>query len=106
MLHNLISNSIKYCKQEPCISISCGNYGDFVKVTIKDNGMGFDVAKSDVMFRPFIRLANGSEFEGSGLGLSIVHRIVEHHEGVIDVNSVLGKGSSFTLSLPKFVEVR
>jgi signal transduction histidine kinase len=101
MLHNLISNGIKFCEKEPCVSISYSESADFIKVAIKDNGIGFDVAKSELMFRPFSRLANGSEFEGSGLGLSIVSRIVEHQEGSIEVDSTLGEGSIFTISLPK-----
>ncbi|MFT7549585.1 MAG: signal transduction histidine kinase [Candidatus Azotimanducaceae bacterium] len=105
MLQNLISNGIKFCEHKPSITINCIDLGDVVIVAIKDNGIGFDVTKSDVMFRPFNRLANGYEYGGSGLGLSIVHRIVEHHEGSIEVDSSLGAGSTFTIALPKATEL-
>ncbi len=104
MLQNLVSNAIKFCESAPLIIISYSESEGSVSVAIKDNGIGFNISKSDIMFKPFNRLDNGSKFEGSGLGLSIVHRIAEHHEGSIKVESELGKGSIFTVTLPKATE--
>lgn len=101
LFQNLIGNGIKFCEREPSIIISCSENESFVMIAVKDNGIGFDTTKSDLMFRPFNRLANGSHIEGTGLGLSIVNRIVEHHDGSIDVDSSIGAGSTFTVKLPK-----
>ncbi|PBQ33737.1 two-component sensor histidine kinase [Sphingobacteriaceae bacterium] len=105
---NLITNGLKYCTEIPCIEISHttvvknsdGKDVRFLEISFKDNGIGFDEKyKSDIFF-PFKRLANKSEFEGTGIGLALVKRIIEDHKGYVDVESKPGVGSVFKIALP------
>ncbi|MGS2721696.1 ATP-binding protein [Paraglaciecola aestuariivivens] len=100
MFQNLISNSIKFNENSPHISLTCQTEDNLVILTLTDNGIGFDPTQAEKVFSPFYRLANGKKFGGSGLGLSIVKRVVEHHRGNISVTSEEGKGTSFTLKFP------
>lgn len=100
---NLISNAIKYHRKEvpPVINIQCENGGADYKITLQDNGIGFDPKYSDKIFKPFERLHGASEFEGNGMGLAICRKIVERHGGRLSADSVQGEGSVFTITLPK-----
>lgn len=101
LFQNLLANSIKFNKRRPIINIYTKGNGNYVEIILQDNGIGFDPIHAKNIFSPFNRLANGKEFSGSGLGLSIVKRITEHHNGSIEAHSQLGVGSSFTLNLKK-----
>lgn len=101
MLQNLINNSLKFNENKPVININSQENDSFVILTIEDNGIGFDPKQANKIFSPFYRLANGKKFGGSGLGLSIVKRVIEHHNGKINVVSEVGTGTTFTLFLPK-----
>jgi signal transduction histidine kinase len=68
---------------------------------VTDNGIGFNTAESDRIFDPFFRLHPRGSFSGSGLGLSIVKRIVEGHHGIVTSESETGKGSVFHIYFPK-----
>jgi len=99
---NLISNALKYSSKNEhiLISIDCKIEADAIAYTIKDNGVGFDEKYKDKLFGVFQRLHRSEEFEGTGVGLAIVNRIIQKHNGRINVNSTIGKGTEFTFTLP------
>ena len=99
---NLISNAIKYSgKQEaPAVTISAAQKDNAIVYTIKDNGVGFDMQYIDKLFGVFQRLHKQSEFEGVGIGLALVHRIITRHGGSIWAEAEEDKGASFHFSLP------
>lgn len=99
---NLISNAIKYSRhqKEPIIEISSQKENDVVTYTIKDNGVGFNNQYADKMFKVFQRLHEESEFEGTGVGLALVHRIVTKHGGRIWAQGEENNGATFYFSLP------
>jgi signal transduction histidine kinase/ActR/RegA family two-component response regulator len=74
--------------------------GDYAVVTVTDDGCGIDPLELPRVFEPFWSRKRAGESSGSGLGLAIVHGVVKEHDGFIDVSSLLGKGSSFSLYLP------
>jgi len=67
---------------------------------VEDNGIGFDNKDAERVFLPFHRLHGRSEYEGTGIGLTICQKIVERHGGTIHAEGVPGKGSRFVLALP------
>lgn len=100
---NLITNAIKYSskKENPLIHIGAFDNRDETVFYIKDNGCGFDMKYADKLFGVFQRLHAPSEFEGTGVGLAIVHRIVSKHGGSIRVEAKPDEGATFYFSLPK-----
>jgi len=101
---NLISNAIKYSRHKPSTKIEIGAYeeGKLAVYYVKDKGAGFDMQYYDKLFGVFQRLHSQEEFEGTGIGLAIVQKIVDRHKGTAWAESVLDEGSSFYFSLPKF----
>ncbi len=99
---NLISNALKYSRpvEKPMITISSIRNNDFCSYTISDNGVGFDMRYVDKIFGVFQRLHSSREFDGTGVGLAIVHRVVHKHGGQVTAKSEVGKGATFTFSLP------
>ena len=97
---NLISNAIKFTKQKPVISISGEQQGERVFIRIQDNGIGIEEKDISRIFEAFTRLNAKSEFEGSGIGLTICRKIVTLHKGTIRVNSKPGEGTVFIVDLP------
>jgi PAS domain S-box-containing protein len=100
---NLISNAFKYSskRDEPQIEIGgCGKGEDYVYF-VKDNGTGFDMDYVHKLFGVFQRLHTDEEFEGTGVGLAIVHRIVSKHGGQVWAESKPGLGATFFVALPK-----
>lgn len=71
-----------------------------VRITVSDNGIGFEQQHAERIFAPFQRLHGRSEYGGSGIGLAVVRRIVERHGGTITAESALGQGATFTILLP------
>jgi len=69
-------------------------------VTVQDNGVGFDAARRADLFAPFKRLHEDRDFEGTGLGLTLVQRIVERHGGRVGAESQVGQGATFWFWLP------
>ena len=102
VLENLIGNAWKYSHRCPSPRIELGQdphqAGEVPVFYIKDNGAGFDEQFSNRLFRPFSRLHTASEFEGSGIGLATVRRILERHGGHIRAESQLGQGACFWFS--------
>lgn len=103
MFTNLISNAIKYTSKEaqPKITIRADEKPDGNCFEIIDNGVGFDMNYQHKLFGVFQRLHSSKEFEGNGIGLANVYRIVQRHQGKVWGESELGKGSSFFVFLPK-----
>lgn len=99
---NLLSNAIKYTmpKIERRISVE-GHFEDgMIVYSVKDTGVGFDQRYSDKLFGVFQRLHKEEEFEGTGIGLSIVARIVKRHGGKVWASSEIGKGATFYFTMP------
>ena len=99
---NLISNAIKYSSHTTGAHIQIGAYinAHMVVYYVKDNGAGFDMLYYDKLFGVFQRLHSQEEFEGTGIGLAIVQKIVHRHNGTVWADSVLEKGTNFYFSLP------
>jgi signal transduction histidine kinase len=99
---NLISNAVKYTPPGGTIRISLRRTADDIELVVADTGIGISVADQDRLFDEFFRSTDAAALAtpGTGLGLSIVHRVVERHRGSIAVDSDLGTGSRFTVTLP------
>jgi PAS domain S-box-containing protein len=99
---NLISNSLKFTANvdNPVIRISCSTEDHLCKYRITDNGAGFNMQYVDKIFEVFRRLHSEGDFEGSGVGLAIVQRVVHRHGGTIKAESSPLKETSFTFTLP------
>ncbi len=102
LFQNLIGNALKYRGCETphiLVSSSVDNRGG-CEICVKDNGIGFDRQYAQLIFKPFQRLHNPKEYEGTGMGLAICRKIVERHGGSIRAESDPGKGASFLIKLP------
>jgi PAS domain S-box-containing protein len=110
LLQNLVGNGLKFHKPgiAPLIKVYTGRSARanltreplFCQIVVEDNGIGFDEKYVDRIFQPFQRLHGQSEYEGTGMGLAICHRIVERHGGRITARSTPGHGTTFLITLP------
>lgn len=115
LFQNLVSNSLKYRQQEghPLITIessvvsekALGNRshkvsGQYVKLLFRDNGIGFNQAYADKVFRLFQRLHTKEGYAGTGIGLTICKKVVDNHHGFIRAHGVVGKGATFEIFFP------
>jgi signal transduction histidine kinase len=115
LLQNLVANSIKFRQQDvpPVIEISSsmekGNTEVSVKlsedkeychIVVSDNGIGFDAEHSERIFKVFQRLNGREEYDGTGIGLSIVQKIVDNHDGFITATAEVNKGARFDIYIP------
>ena len=114
LFSNLIRNSIKFNDNTPKITVDvevikgkkvpkkfkADENLDYKKLIFTDNGIGFDTAHTEDIFKPFKRLHSKMDYSGTGIGLAICKRIVDIHKGFIDVKSEKGKGSKFHVYLP------
>jgi light-regulated signal transduction histidine kinase (bacteriophytochrome) len=117
LFYNLFSNAIKFRKPSVDLVIDVkaekmnpldlskftkyGHGKNYYKITVQDNGIGFDDKYAEDIFRVFKRLHSYQEFEGTGVGLSICKKIVEKHNGFIKAESKIDKGSTFIIGLPE-----
>jgi PAS domain S-box-containing protein len=117
LFNNLLANALKYNKPcaTPRVEITCGKmlgmeakvhmsqsakHQAFYCIEVKDNGIGFEQADAERIFDLFTRLHGMAEYKGSGIGLSIVRKVIENHNGHIWAESILGEGSTFKVLLP------
>lgn len=105
VLVNLIWNAIKFTgkRDDAKIVISSSEQDEFICYVIKDNGVGFDMTYADKLFGVFQRLHPHEDFEGTGVGLAIVQRIVSRHGGKVTPHGEEGKGAQFEFTLPKHI---
>ncbi|HZB13440.1 MAG TPA: ATP-binding protein, partial [Chryseolinea sp.] len=98
---NLLSNAFKYT-EEGAIEVSIARNGNHVEIAVKDTGVGIPETEIDKIFERFHRVQNvrGRTQEGTGIGLAMVKELIKIHEGQISVQSTMGQGSVFTVSLP------
>ena len=101
VMENLISNAYKYTRltEDPHIEIGCTENDGTKVYYVKDNGAGFDMTHSDKLFEPFQRLHHADEFDGSGIGLSTVARIIRRHKGSIWAEGKVDEGATFYFTL-------
>jgi signal transduction histidine kinase len=100
VFQNLIGNAIKFCDDDPHVSVTAERNGGVVRFAVADNGIGMDPKDAKEIFEPFHRLHGGSHYPGTGIGLAVCERIVEHHGGRIWAESEPGQGSTFRFELP------
>jgi light-regulated signal transduction histidine kinase (bacteriophytochrome) len=102
-LENLLGNAVKYTRDQPAPVIAVGRVpgeaGAALAFFVRDNGVGFNMAYADKLFKPFQRLHLPSEFEGTGIGLATVRRIVERHGGTVTGTAQTGEGAEFRLTM-------
>ena len=103
LFQNLIGNALKFHNpdRKPVVRVrSVAGTGTECRISVEDNGIGFDERYLDRIFSPFQRLHGRSEYEGTGMGLTICKKIVERHGGSITARSTPGAGTTFTVTLP------
>lgn len=114
VFQNIISNALKFSKKDerPRIKITCERIdrcaidakrkenGEFVRIVIKDNGIGFDEQYAEKIFTIFQRLHTKEQYEGTGIGLAITRKIIEKHKGAIAATGKEGDGARFVIVLP------
>ena len=115
---NLIGNALKFIDstRQPKIEVRCEEgmkdswpalkgskhpYQNYYRISIIDNGIGFDMKYLDKIFTIFQRLHGRTEYEGTGIGLAVCQRVAENHQGLLLAESIEGEGSQFYLYLPK-----
>ena len=103
VLINLIANALKFTRpRDPAVIEVEGKVDEsHCLYIIKDNGVGFEMQYYNKLFGVFERLHSKEEFEGTGVGLAIVQRIIRRHGGAVQGNSVLKKGAMFSFTLPR-----
>ncbi|KAF7600554.1 hypothetical protein BGI27_02035 [Candidatus Dactylopiibacterium carminicum] len=106
-LANLIANAWKFTrdKHPARISLSGKVEPESVRLTLCDNGIGFDMAHARHLFQPFQQLHNQQTFGGTGIGLASARRIIERHGGQIEARSSPGEGACFSFTLPRRARV-
>jgi light-regulated signal transduction histidine kinase (bacteriophytochrome) len=98
---NLLSNAVKYSSKAatPVVEVWSERHGDDTVYVVRDNGTGFDMRYAHKLFKVFQRLHRNDEFEGTGVGLAIVQRIVQRHGGRIWAQAAPERGATFYFTL-------
>jgi len=106
-IRNLLDNAVKYSTDEVRIDVAISASEKAVNIEITDSGIGIPANEQERIFNQFVRgeAAREKQTKGTGIGLSIVHHIIEAHQGTIQVTSAPGEGSIFTITLPLGVEI-
>ena len=99
---NLVENAIKYGRDGGRVDVRVAQDGPYVSVSVRDDGIGISPEDREKVFDEFYRARNEqtANITGTGLGLSLVKRLAEMHEGAVRVESTPGSGSTFTVSIP------
>jgi two-component system, chemotaxis family, CheB/CheR fusion protein len=119
VFQNIISNALKFSKKDthPHVRITCERVqklafdakpkpnGNYCRITISDNGIGFDSQYSEKIFTIFQRLHAREKYDGTGIGLAITRKIIDKHNGLISATGKEGEGARFTIVLPLRQEV-
>ena len=102
VFYNLIANAVKFTKNRKPGMIEMSSYreGDKIVYCLRDNGAGFDMAYYDKLFGVFQRLHSNEEYEGSGIGLATVQRIIRRHGGKVWAEAKVDEGAAFCFSIP------
>jgi signal transduction histidine kinase len=107
VLVNLLSNALKFSSRNSEVHLEIGGAAGAENVYwVRDNGVGFDMRFANKLFGVFQRLHAATEFEGTGVGLAIVQRVIQKHGGRVWAESELGKGACFYFTLPPAEESR
>ena len=103
VMFNLISNAIKYSakKEDPIVEVFSSEQNSETIFSVRDNGVGFDMKYANRLFGVFQRLHSPEEFEGTGVGLAIVQRVITKHGGRVWAEAAVNEGATFSFSIPK-----
>lgn len=100
ILINLLSNALKYSPVTASVNVILNHKGDRLEFSVVDRGIGIPAEEQKQLYQPFFRASNSAEFEGTGLGMSIVYEAVRVHGGRIAIESAEGRGTHFIVDLP------
>src|SRR5690606_34108655 len=99
-VQNLISNALKYSPPGSPVTVRAARVGSDIVIEVADQGVGVPADELDSLFRRFYRARTAEGIPGTGIGLSFAAQIMDLHRGRVEVNSVEGQGSTFTLRFP------
>lgn len=105
VLTNLLTNAVKYSPTGSTVYCKLRYENDYAVIQVRDSGIGIPLADQKKLFQPFQRASNTGQVSGTGLGLSIVKNCVDAHDGTIDLKSITGEGTTFTIRLPLKLEM-
>ena len=96
---NIIDNACKFSDPHR-VNVTLGSGIHGIHLQIADSGIGIPEHERNSLFQPFFRASNAMRYKGSGIGLSLVHRIIALHDGTISITSAIGKGTTVDLEFP------
>ena len=100
VINNLLSNAMKYSDAGTKVDLTVSERDQCILIEVRDEGIGIPQDDLEHLFEPFHRASNVDNRQGTGLGLAILHRMVELHGGLIDVESLIGVGTTFKVTIP------